>query len=485
MSVISRLALFYFILLSAALIYAWNLFYDDIRPSFRQISEESMVDTANLMAEVIAPLMATPSPDFGALEQTVKRFHLRNPQATIWSYEKTSTNLQFYITDHTGTVLYHSEQPSDVGEDYSQWRDINRALQGKYGARTSRRDADDPESGQMYVAAPIWGETQLLGIFTLIKPHQSILPFIGAAEYQLSAAGLMLLAVLMLSGLALVRWYKHMLDQLTLYIRRVRAGQKARQPRFAEQGFSELSDALQQLRAELDGKLYVENYTQTLTHELKSPLAAINAAAELLQTDLSEAKRQRFLANIEAEAGRMQQVIDQLLLLASLENRQASDSTRLDPAELLQRAMQSIETRVETKELHIDTQRAELNGAYLQGDAFLLGTALGNLLGNAVEFCPQGGRFSLHTRRLQQGEQLMLEIRVTNAGAHIPDYAVPRLFERFFSTARPDTQRKSSGLGLCVVEQICELHGGSIALSNVQLQGQSAVEALMLLPLEN
>ena len=486
MNVFSRLAIFYFLLLSIALTYAWYVFYDDIKPSFRQISEESMVDNANLMAELLLPLLEQSEPDFSALEESVQRFHQRDPQAVIWSYLKTDTNLQFYITNAAGTVIYHSYDSSQIGEDYSQWRDVNRTLLGEYGARTSRRDPEDPESGQMYVAAPIVKDGHLLGVFTLIKPHQSILPFIGEAEFRLTTAGLLLLTVLTLTGLALVIWYKRMLEQLMGFIERVRRGQKAKHPRFEEKGFSQLSDALQQLRAELDGKLYVENYTHTLTHELKSPLAAIAAATELLQTDLSESKRTQFMGNIEAEVSRMQQIIEQLLLLASLENRQSSSSELIDMDELLGEALHAIQTRLAHKNIKLDIEHLQLQGIQLSGDRFLLSTAISNLLTNALDFCPAGGCIQLCSQQSKpDSAQRFLELSICNTGEHIPDYAKSRLFERFFSTARADSKRKSSGLGLCVAEQICELHSGSVSVNNVEMDGAPAVQAFVVLALDN
>lgn len=484
MSVFSRLAIFYFVLLSVALTFAWHVFYDDIKPSFRQISEEAMVDNANLMAEILVPLLQQPQPDFSALEQTVVNFHKRDPKAIIWSHTKNSTNLQFYITDGTGTVIYHSYDQSQIGEDYSQWRDVFRTLQGDYGARTSRRDPEDKESGQMYVAAPIIADSRLLGVFTLIKPHESILPFIGEAEFQLTAAGLTLLAVLTLTGLALVIWYKRMLEQLMYYVERVRRGKKAKHPRFEEKGFSQLSDALQHMRAELDGKLYVENYTHTLTHELKSPLAAIAAATELLQTDLTENKRAQFVGNIEAEVSRMQQIIEQLLLLASLENRQSSDTERIDMDGLMRRALEAAQPRLMHKQIHLDIEQLKIEGIQVHGDHFLLSTAVSNLLTNALDFCPVGGTIQLSSKQSKpRSAQRFLELSICNTGGHIPDYAKARIFERFFSTTRPDSKRKSSGLGLCVVEQICELHNGSISLNNIELNGEKAVQAFVVLEL--
>ncbi len=75
------------------------------------------------------------------------------------------------------------------------------------------------------------------------------------------------------------------------------------------------------MRNQLDGKKYVEEYVQTLTHELKSPISAIKGASEILQMPLPEEQRQRFVGNIERESERMQRLIDKLLELARLEKK--------------------------------------------------------------------------------------------------------------------------------------------------------------------
>ncbi|MEM7379242.1 MAG: hypothetical protein AAF460_17285, partial [Pseudomonadota bacterium] len=99
MSVFGRLAIFYFILLSVTVIFVWNVFFDEIKPSFRQISEEAMVDNANLLAELLTPMFVDGTPEFDALDAAVARYQQRNPEAMIWSHLKSDTNMQFYITD--------------------------------------------------------------------------------------------------------------------------------------------------------------------------------------------------------------------------------------------------------------------------------------------------------------------------------------------------------------------------------------------------
>src|SRR5690606_11928239 len=98
----------------------------------------------------------------------------------------------------------------------------------------------------------------------------------------------------------------------------------------------------------------------------------------------------------------------------------------------------------------------------IEGDPFLLRQALANLVGNAADFAPAGSMVGLRLRR-EEGEAVF---EVTDFGPGIPDYALPRVFERFYSLARPDGGSRSSGLGLCFVAEVAALHGGRAGLAN-------------------
>lgn len=487
MNLFARLALVYFIILSALLITVLNSFYDDIKPSFRQISEESLVDTANLLAELVVLDKSTSSELFDQnflqnFDRQVQDYRNRTIDAQIWSHRKNQHNINFYITDAQGQVRYHSDDPSQIGEDYSRWLDVSRTLRGEYGARTSRKDKHDELTSAMYVAAPIAINGVTIGVLSVIQPHQSILPFIGKTQRQMLWIGLLVLLTLMLSGVLLVYWYRRMHKRLANYVESIRLGEKASEPKFHDHDFSHLASTLNQLRSELDGKLYIENYIHTLTHELKSPLAAIAAASELLQGPLEKPQQEKFIGNIDAEVKRLQQIIDQLLLLASLENKQTTKTSSIEVKACLQQEIEAIALRLAKKSIRLDTNQLEstpANTTRVQGDHFLIKTALSNLLTNALDFCPEQGRLRVS---LNSTSTENLEVTIENTGPHIPEYAKDRLFERFFSTPRPDTMRKSSGLGLCLVEQICQLHHGQIALDNSQWGNDAAVRASITLP---
>ena len=96
----------------------------------------------------------------------------------------------------------------------------------------------------------------------------------------------------------------------------------------------------------------------------------------------------------------------------------------------------------------------------VQGDAFLLRQAIDNLVENAIDFAPADSTVDVSVR--QAGGEMVLEI--ADRGPGVPDYAVGRVFERFYSLPRPRGGSRSSGLGLCFVAEVAALHGGRARL---------------------
>ncbi|WP_275542515.1 histidine kinase dimerization/phospho-acceptor domain-containing protein, partial [Sphingobium sp. D43FB] len=122
---------------------------------------------------------------------------------------------------------------------------------------------------------------------------------------------------------------------------------------------------------------------------MKSPLAAIRGAAELLQDDMPADQRQRFITNIEGESARMQQLIERLLNLAMVEQRQGLEERVAVPLdELIDELLNAQSVRIERLQLRIEKDIA--HDLQLIGERFLLRQALANLLENALDFTPKG-----------------------------------------------------------------------------------------------
>ena len=468
-----RIFLVYFLFVGLAGWFVLSTVMDEIRPGVRQSTEETLVDTANLLAEILRDEVKNGSLAQGRLPELLKAYGQRQPQAQIWGVEKRAVSHRIYVTDARGIVLLDSSGAA-VGQDYSRWNDVYLTLRGEYGARSTREDPTDEDSSVMYVAAPIKDGEKIIGVVSVAKPNQSLQPYIERSQRRLGWLGAGLIVLGLLIGGALSWWLSGSLRQLTRYAGAVSRGERAELPELRGGELKQLAAAVQKMRTELEGKAYVEQYVHTLTHELKSPLAAIRGAAELLESEMPAEQRQRFVANIASEGARLQQLIERLLNLALVEQRQGlEERVAVDLHGLAEELLQAQAARIQAAGLRMEN--AIPPGLLVQGERFLLRQALANLLDNALDFTPAGGllRFSAETR---DGR---VELALYNQGAAIPDYALPRLTERFYSLPRPTSGRKSTGLGLNFVQEVALLHGGELALRNVE----GGVRASLHLPL--
>ena len=139
-------------------------------------------------------------------------------------------------------------------------------------------------------------------------------------------------------------------------------------------------------------------------------------------------------------------------------------------APMVEDLLQAQAARIEAAGLRIEN--AVNIGLEASGERFLLRQALANLLDNALDFTPAGGLIRIAASR--DGHEL--DLRLYNQGEAIPDYALPRLTERFYSLPRPGSGRKS--LGLNFVQEVAQLHGGSLQVCNLD----GGVEVRLRLP---
>lgn len=467
-----RIFLVYFLFVGLAGWFVLSTVMDEIRPGVRQSTEETLVDTANLLAELLSADLRAGRLQQSSWQSLFQAYGQRQPQAQIGEVSKLAVNHRIYVTDAAGKVLLDSSGQA-VGEDYSRWNDVYLTLRGEYGARSSREVADDPESSVMYVAAPIKDQGQIIGVVAVSKPSRTLQPYIERSQQRLARFGAGLIGLGLLLGALLSWWLSAALRRLTGYARAVSAGQRVSAPALRGGELGQLATALEQMRRELEGKAYVERYVHTLTHELKSPLAAIRGAAELLDGEMPEDQRQRFVANIQNESARLQQLIERLLHLAQVEQRQGLEERVAIPLHaLLDDLSQAQAARIQAAGVQVENQVDA--GLQLLGERFLLRQALSNLLDNALDFTPPGGVLRWSTR----GEDGQLWVCLYNSGPVIPDYALARLTERFYSLPRPTTGRKSTGLGLNFVQEVVNLHGGTLHIGNVE----GGVEVRLTLP---
>lgn len=469
-----RVLLGYLAIVALGALLVTQVFVAQVKPGVRQTTEDTLVDMANVLAELATDEFLAGRLGQGDFARRLQRAQGREPGAAISGFPKRGTDLRVYVTDARGTVVFDSRGEA-VGQDYSQWNDVYLTLRGRYGARSSAPDPNEPEATVMHVAAPIRdGADRIVGSLTVAKPNSAMAPFIERSQATVLAWGIGLLGVALLVGATTASWITGQLDALRGYAQSVTAGKRTQLPAAAGE-FAELGQALETMRTRLEGKQYVERYVQDLTHEMKSPLAAIRASAELLESPLPPADQARFAQAIHAQGDRLTRMVERLLALAALEHQQALENPAPVPVgPLLAEVAADFEAVARARGLTLHLQTGD--GLVVTGDAFLLHQALRGLLENAASFAPAASTIELAARR--DGDQVVLD--VADRGPGLPEYALERVFERFYSLPRPDGSQRGSGLGLCFVAEVATLHGGGVRLAN--REGGGAL-ATMRLPL--
>lgn len=439
---------------------------DQVDLTMNQVTEETLVDMANLLAELVEDKFVkedaegrfvrqnTSNPD---LQKAFNDYAQRKINAEIYDTIKTSGSLRVYITDDKGVVLFDSSG-EDTGRDFSRWNDVYLTLKGEYGARATRMDFKVPNTAVVYVAAPLLVDDRILGVVTVAKSTSSFRAYRQIIRQSVVEYSFILVIFILVFVVLISLWLRKSTSKLVSYANNISGSHPHRvaSPSFFEPEFTQVGRAMEELRDRLDGKAYIEDYIQSLTHEIKSPVSAVAGALELLKDDLPAEDARLLLGNIQSENERLQEICGKMLELASLEHRQSL--TRKSWVNL----REVINGQVNLKQLALDEKdiciRTELDNSRIEGDEFLLAQAIDNLLENAIRFSPVGGEIKVV---FAEGK-----FSISDEGPGIPDFAQSRVFDRFYSLPDQTTHRKSTGLGLSFVKQIAELHGALISLEN-------------------
>ncbi|MBU8901320.1 MAG: two-component system sensor histidine kinase CreC [Victivallales bacterium] len=471
MSIRFKIFLAFSILFVFVIFQITNSFRNDVRKSYLESLEENMVDSANILAEITAGYYRDDKFDLSFLRNAMLCVAKRKPEAQIYKLLKNKIDANIYVTDNNGKVLFNSHKPKSAGHNFANWNDVNKCLVGRYGARSTRLNKDDPTTSVLYVAAPIKVDGKLVGVLTFIKPLKFTSFFIEERKNKLVKIAVFISMIAFLIFIIFSEWITAPVLRLTKYVKTLSAGESHDYPHLGRGEISRLGAAFEEMRLKLDGKKYIEDYVRTLTHELKSPISAVRGAVELLEdTELPPKQGEKFLAIISHENERMSEQVDRMLQLSRLEGHSAGAKTEeVDIALLVNEVVLDCEILSMTKRNFKCNVAGE--NLILFGDRFLIKEALNNLVRNAIDFTDKTGTIELKAFRRAN----KIRIEVIDNGIGIPDYAHERIFEKFYSLARPASGQKSSGLGLSIVRQIAILHNGEISLQSNNPKGTKAI----------
>lgn len=235
---------------------------------------------------------------------------------------------------------------------------------------------------------------------------------------------------------------------------------------------------LETMNAELETKnIELENASQAklrffahMSHELRTPLNAVIGFSDLLCAGavgpLNE-EQQSYIGEILQSGNHLLSLINDTLDLAKIEaHKMELQPSDTDVRELLQNCVPMVREQATARDIHLQVDiGGDVGLAWL--DARKISQIAINLLSNAVKFTPDGGCVSLAAERLQRDGEPWLWIAVRDTGIGIAAEDIPKLF-RSFEQVDSSTQRhtQGTGLGLALVKQLAELHGGSVSVES-------------------
>ncbi|MDB5842918.1 MAG: hypothetical protein JWP79_228 [Polaromonas sp.] len=242
-----------------------------------------------------------------------------------------------------------------------------------------------------------------------------------------------------------------------------------------ERRLSELQTLAQaKALAELDRRK--DEFLAMLGHELRNPLAPISSAVRLLRLQKNETPMQRqACAIIERQVGQLNHLVDDLLEVSRITTgRVQLRREQVAVGDIVERAVETAQPLI-TQQRHQLTVRLPAQPVWLHADAARLEQVVVNLLTNAAKYTDEGGRIELSVQ--QDGPDAVL--RVLDTGIGIAPDLLPHVFDLFTQAERSlDRSQGGLGIGLCLVQRLVELHGGTVTAYSVQGQGSEFVVRL-------
>ena len=212
-----------------------------------------------------------------------------------------------------------------------------------------------------------------------------------------------------------------------------------------------------------------QRFTADAAHELRTPIAALRAQAQVAMAETDPIKQQRALQNTLAGCDRASRLVDQLLTLAKLENQTSVELQDCHLIQIIQQCLADLAPRAIQKQQELGFDYDEKLSDQVQANPVLLAVLFRNLIDNAIRYSPSQARINISLRSQTGGLLLLIE----DSGQGMDQAAIARLGERFFRVA--DQQENGSGLGWSIVHRIAQAHQLAIRVKPSEQLGGLAI----------
>jgi len=413
----------------------------------------------DLSAAVILPERPTPAPAAGTPDPDAVAAAARLDR--IFADTTRSTLAAVVLTDAHGRVV----RGLGAGGDLSALPEVRHALSGRsetvlrrigqYRPRYIWEWLSRASAVRLHHVRPVVVDGRTVGVLLLSRSPRGL--FKGLHEDRgklLLGAGVILLVLFSLAGLV-SRGVTRPIEQLSAATRAMATGQgeAPETPRTAAVEIQALYDDFRAMAGAIDKRSrYLRDFAAALSHEFKTPLAGVRGAIELLQDHyptMSQAERERFLANIAADNARLSALVGRLLELARADMATPEAGVAAAPAA----AAKSVAAALSMPAFAVT---ADLSGALPPVAAPL--AMIETVLTVLVENSRQAGAGKVAISGHDRGQAVVLVVADDGPGVAPADAA--RLFEPFFTTRRAEG---GTGLGLSIARSLARAHGGEVA----------------------
>jgi two-component system sensor histidine kinase CreC len=398
---------------------------DRVQARAVRFANQAALDEAKSIANLISGQLERGGPRLSELAEQLERDQQDQTRRASSSWK---------LLDEHGDVLFHrplSKGEGPPGEEFS----------GK-GPTVS-------------AAAPLMVEGRRVGQVEVVKPTIVMERLLTDFAPTVLVISLVLGAAAAISAAWIGRSIALPIEALSAFSERVSRGEQGAQPPPEPWGreVTRLTRSIDSMRRQLEGRPFAEMFAADLSHELKNPVAAIRASAEVLEEGaLAEPEQaRRFVARIREAVGRIERLLRDLLHLARMEAGGVEGLQAINLAEIVRSTIDALPARSRIR-------LGEQHDIKLQGQSTWLSRAVGNLLDNALIHSPPDSLVEVSVVS-QDGQGYVV---VKNTG-HVVPHVRDNIFRRFVTT-RAD--KGGTGLGLAIVRAVAEAHGGQAHLTD-------------------
>jgi len=245
----------------------------------------------------------------------------------------------------------------------------------------------------------------------------------------------------------------------------------------------QLSRSLNEMTADLYKRIDIaETFSSDLAHEIRNPLTSLKGASEVLENTSDSEKRKKLIKVISHDVERIERLItDYSQMLKDEASLSRAKMIKINLSNVVNSVVEDFNSDLlnSNKNIKININNSNLNGSklYVLGAEGKLEQIIANLLDNAISFSPSNSKVLVTCNIKKKDAQLIIE----DEGPGFNETSIDKVFNRFYSN-RPEKFGEHSGLGLNIVKNIVELHGGSIIASN-QIAHKKGARIEVLLPM--